>query len=63
MDQKKYLEFTNGLGDHDGLYDMQGVMRLRALERNPWNEWEKKVLAIEAERAAKIAAEQAKSKN
>ena len=50
MDQKKYLEFTNGLGDHDGLYDMQGVMRLRALERNPWNEWEKKVLAIEAGR-------------
>lgn len=62
MDQRQYLEFTNGLGDHDGLQDMQGVMRLRALERNPWNEWEKKILAIEAERAAKMAAEQAKSK-
>lgn len=58
---KQYLDATEGLGDHDGLYDMQGIMRFRATQANPYAEFEQKVLAAEAKKAAKIAADKAKT--
>ena len=53
MTDKEYLEATEGLGDRDGLYDMQGIMRFRAAEANPYAEFEQKVRAAEAAKTAK----------
>lgn len=63
MNDKQFNKETKGLGDRDGLYDIQGIMRFRAMhdKPNPYEEFERRVLADEAAKAAKIAAEKAKS--